>query len=147
MSRRRFVAAMLPLPGLALLSALPSGTHAAGGGSAAVEIRAYNLKPGTRARFHRIFLTEALPLLREHDIDVVAWGASLHDEDSYFLIRAFRDLDERRRLEDGFYGSAAWQNGPRDAVLSLIESYTTIVLPLDHSTVEALRVLTPEDVD
>ena len=28
-----------------------------------VEIRSYNLKPGTRERFHQLFLKEALPML------------------------------------------------------------------------------------
>jgi hypothetical protein len=70
---------------------------------------------------------------------VIAHGPSAHDENSYFLIRGFPNLAERQRMEDAFYGSAAWQQGPRDAVLARIDSYTTIVLELDEATVRGLR--------
>ncbi len=42
-----------------------------------VEIRSYNLKAGTRDRFHALFLREALPMLRRWKVDVVAYGPSL----------------------------------------------------------------------
>jgi hypothetical protein len=57
-----------------------------------VEFRSYNLKPGTRAAFHALFESEALPMLRRWNVDVVAYGASPHDDDSYYLIRAYSSL-------------------------------------------------------
>jgi len=93
-----------------------------------VEIRSYNLKPGTRDRFHRLFEEEAQPLLRRFGIAVVAYGASLHDADSYYLVRAFPSLEDRQRKEDAFYGSDGWKTGPREAVLACIDSYTTVVV-------------------
>lgn len=104
-----------------------------------VEIRSYNLKPGTRDRFHRTFLQEALPLLKRWNVDVVAYGPSLHDLDSYFLMRGFPGVDERQRSEDAFYGSDEWRNGPREAILADIESYTTIVVGVDPDTLRGLR--------
>ena len=44
-----------------------------------VEIGSYNLKPGTREEFHRLFLEEALPMLKRLNVDVMAYGPSLHD--------------------------------------------------------------------
>jgi len=105
----------------------------------AVEIRSYNLKSGTRAEFHRLFIEEALPMLQRWKVDVVAFGPSSHDDDSYYLMRAFADLADRQRSEDAFYGSAEWRDGPREAVLALIESYTTIVIDLDKPTLDGLR--------
>ena len=107
-----------------------------------VEIRSYNLKPGTRERFHQLFLKEALPMLRRWKVDVVAYGPSRHDADSWFLMRAFPGVPERQKSEDAFYGSDEWRNGPRAAILADIVSYTTIVLPLDEVTVRGLRNLT-----
>jgi len=46
-----------------------------------VEIRSYNLTPGTRDRFHQLFLNEALPMLKRWQVDVIAYGPSLHDQD------------------------------------------------------------------
>jgi hypothetical protein len=104
-----------------------------------VEIRSYALLPGTRQRFHQRFVTEALPMLRRWNIDVVAAGASLHDADSYYLIRAFGSVAERERSEDAFYGSDEWRQGPREAILADIASYTTVVMELDDATLTGLR--------
>ena len=104
-----------------------------------VEIRSYNLKPGTRDRFHQLFLTEALPMLRRWKVDVVAYGPSLHDKDSYFLMRAFDSVEQRQKDEDAFYGSEEWIKGPRERVLADIDSYTTIVVHLDDATLQGLR--------
>jgi ketosteroid isomerase-like protein len=104
-----------------------------------LEIRTYTLKPGTRAEFHRCFEAESLPLLRRWNIDVVGYGPSQHDEDSYILIRAFRSVAERERIENAFYAGAEWQQGPRAAVLAAIDTYTTVVIRVDESTVEGVR--------
>jgi len=104
-----------------------------------VEIRSYNLKPGSRDRFHQLFLREALPLLERWKVDVVAYGPSLHDADSYFLMRGFRGVAERQTSEDAFYGSDEWRKGPREAVLAEIISYTTIVVNIDEATLRGLR--------
>lgn len=104
-----------------------------------IEIRSYHLKPGTREEFHRLFLEEAFPLLKRWDVDVVAHGASLHDENSYYLMRRYDSLSHREESENAFYGSDAWRQGPRESIISLIENYTEIVLMLDDATVQGLR--------
>ena len=104
-----------------------------------VEIRSYNLKPGTRDRFHQLFLKEALPMLNRWKVDVVAYGPSLHDQDSYFLMRTFTSVEQRQKDEDAFYGSQEWIKGPRERVLADIDSYTTIVVHLDEGTLAGLR--------
>jgi hypothetical protein len=104
-----------------------------------VEIRSYNLKPGTREEFHRLFLEEAFPMLQRWKVDVVAYGPSLHDQNSYFLMRRYDNLAHRENSENDFYGSDEWRRGPREAILALIESYTEIVLELDESTVQGMR--------
>ena len=104
-----------------------------------VEIRSYNLKPRTRNEFHRLFLDEALPMLKRWNVDVVAYGPSPHDKNSYYLIRRYDSLVHRERSEDAFYDSDEWRQGPREAILALIENYTEIVLELDEDTVRGLR--------
>ena len=104
-----------------------------------VEIRSYNLKPGTRDRFQDTFLKEALPMLKRWKVDVVAYGPSRHDTDSWFLMRAFDSVDQRQKDEDAFYGSEEWKQGPRERILADIVSYTTIVIPVDDTTLRGLR--------
>jgi NIPSNAP protein len=134
----------------AALLIMPSGLRAAPNGppaeaapaparTRAVEFRAYNLKPGGREEFHRLVTEVCLPMLRRQGIDVVAFGPSAQDETSYYLVRAFADLADRRRQEDAFYGSEEWRQGPRDRILALIDSYGTAVLELDETVVQGLR--------
>lgn len=104
-----------------------------------LEVRSYNLKPGTRDRFHQLFLKEALPMLQRWKVDVVGYGASLHDADSYFLMRAFPSVEQRQKSEDAFYGSDEWIKGPRERILADIDSYTTIVIAIDEAALNGLR--------
>jgi ketosteroid isomerase-like protein len=104
-----------------------------------LEIRSYNLKPGTRDAYHRMLVQEALPMLQRWKVDVVAYGPSAHDADSYFLMRAFPSVKDREASENAFYGSDEWRNGLRERVLAAIDSYTTIVVPVDDATLKGLR--------
>src|SRR5215216_5583384 len=104
-----------------------------------LEIRSYLLKPGSRDEFHRLFLEEAFPMLQRWNVDVVAYGPSLHDPDSYYLMRRYDSLAHREESENAFYGSDEWRQGPREAIVSLIENYAEIVLELDESVLQELR--------
>ncbi len=106
-----------------------------------VEIRSYSLKPSTRDEFHRLFLEKALPMLQRWKVDVVTYGPSLHDSDSYFLMRRYDSLAQREESENAFYESDEWRQDPREAILALIESYTEIVLEVDEAILQGLRVV------
>jgi ketosteroid isomerase-like protein len=110
-----------------------------------VEIRSYNLKAGARDRFHQRFVREALPMLQRRKVDVVAYGPSLHDSDSYYLMRSYSSLEDRQKSEDAFYGSDEWMKGPREATLADIKDYTTVVIRLDDATIQGLRRNMKED--
>ena len=104
-----------------------------------VELRAYNLHPGTRDEFHRLMFETSFPMLRRWDVDVVAFGPSLHDDSSYYLIRAYGSLEDRQVSQDAFYGSDEWRKGPRESIVSLIESHSSIVIEMEEAVVDALR--------
>src|SRR5687768_14058033 len=104
-----------------------------------IEIRSLNLKPGTREEFQRLYIEEALPLLKRWKFDVVAYGPSLHDENTYYVIRRYDSLAQREQSEDAYYASDDWRLDPREAMLALIENYTDIVFELDEVTVQGLR--------
>ena len=86
-------------------------------------------------------------MLRRWKVDVVAYGPSLHDSDSYYLMRAFPSVPDRQRSEDAFYSSDEWRNGPREATLADIVSYTTIVIGLDGTTIRGLRSVVRHTAD
>ena len=104
-----------------------------------MEIRSYTLKAGTRDEFNRLFLEEAMPLLKRWNVDVVTYGPSLHDENSYYLMRHFESLAQREESESSFYGSDEWRQGPREQIIACIENYTEFLIELDNATLQGLR--------
>jgi hypothetical protein len=104
-----------------------------------VEIRAYRLKPGTRADFHAAATHGALPLVRAFGMDVVSHGPVPNDADGYYLVRSFASLDELTAQEEAFYGSAAWREGPRESLVSRIETYVDTLLWLGADSIADLR--------
>ena len=97
--------------------------------TAVLEIRTYRLRPGSGAAFHRTVVEESVPMLERWGVDVVAFGPSLDDDDAYYLIRSYASLEERQHSQDAFYGSDEWREGPREAIVSRIESGSSVVLP------------------
>jgi hypothetical protein len=117
-----------------------------------VEVRTYRLQPGRAEEFVRLMRAEGLPLLARYGITVLDCALSLDPDgepqaDAY-LIRAFASRAEREAREGEFYARAAWNDGPRPAVLALIESHHTVVLdlpaePLAVGAAAGLRVGVP----
>jgi len=54
-----------------------------------VEIFQYTLCTATGTEFHNVMRNISAPLHQLHGMDVVSYGHSLHDPDSYYLIRTF----------------------------------------------------------
>lgn len=96
-----------------------------------VEIRSYTLQPGTRDAFDKLVVDKSLPMLDRWKIRYLGFGPSLQEDSSYYLIRAYPSLEARQASEDAFYGSAEWRQGPREAIVSKIRYYTTVILPAD----------------
>src|SRR5262245_1451625 len=134
--RQRSLARILPLALTGLLCPMATDGQETG---PVLEIRCYNLKPGTRDAFHVVAEREALRLPARFGIDVVAHGPSPHDREPSYRVRALPTPEARQRAEDAFYGSDAWKNGPRASVLAAIESYTTVVVRTDDAMLGALR--------
>ncbi len=95
-----------------------------------LEIRTYRLTAGTGARFHRAVVEKSMPMLERWGVEVVAYGPSLDDDDLYYLVRAYASLDELRESQDAFYGSDEWRQGPREEIISMIESDISVVVPI-----------------
>lgn len=106
-----------------------------------IEIRSYSLKPGTRPAFHAAMAHAALPMVRASGMDVVAFGPSPHEPDAYFLVRAYEDAHDRQTRQDAFYGSEAWRQGPRESLVSRIESSLDTLLWLSPQAIQSMREL------
>jgi NIPSNAP len=106
-------------------SSEPTENSASGG---VIEILTLDIKPGRRAEFHKVYVAESLPLLKRWNFNVVAYGPSLHDANSYYVIRSFKSLEDRQKSEDTFYSSDDWQQGPRDSIMGFVEHFAYAVV-------------------
>ncbi len=104
-----------------------------------LEIRTMNLKPGTCSEFLRVY-REALPLQQKGwGVDVVAYGPSLERPHAVYSIRAYDSLEQREQSQEAFYASPDWREGPREGLVSRIESYVDTVLELSSQAIDGLR--------
>src|SRR6266496_187903 len=92
------------------------------------EILTLDIKPGRRDEFHNVYVTQSVPLLKKWNFNLVAYGPSLHDANSYYVIRRFKNLEDREKSEDAFYSSDDWKSGPRDAIMGLVEHFAYAVV-------------------
>ena len=78
-----------------------------------LEIRILRLHHGQREQFVARFRDQLLALHQHHGIEVVAWGLSLHDQGSFYVIRAYSSVEARQDSMDAFFGSddASFING------------------------------------
>jgi len=104
-----------------------------------VEIILYDLNLGTGHAFHEIMTKISAPLHREAGLDILAFGPSLHDKDTYFLIRAFDTTDQMASVLNTFYNSDDWKNGPRSSILGSIKTSKRSVMHLDPAAISALK--------
>ena len=96
-----------------------------------VEIRNYLIKKEKRDKFHHLVENGSIPMLNRWNVKVVAFGKSLHDNNSYYLIRKYDSLEQREESQNAFYNSEEWTNNYDKAIMELIENYTTSVIEID----------------
>jgi hypothetical protein len=100
------------------------------------EIRIYKLKENTSTEFNHMFTAQSLPMMKRWHIDVVDYGFSLIDQDSFYLTRNYENLEQRNESQNTFYGSDEWVNGPEKTITNCIETYHTVVIDNASLTIE-----------
>jgi hypothetical protein len=75
----------------------------------------------------------------------VAHGPSRHDENTYYVIRLFKSLEDRQKEEETYYHSEDWRQGPRAKILAMIEHEAYIVVPAEMLKEWAVAIL-PEEL-
>ncbi len=106
-----------------------------------LEIRTYRLKPGTIEAFHNAVHTKAVPMLQAKGIDVVAYGRSNHEEETYFLARSYASREALEREQAEFYGSEDWKLGPRSELVDRIQTYMNTLIWASEPAVASMREL------
>lgn len=92
------------------------------------EIRIYKFKENAASGFQKVFAEQSLPMMKRWKVDVVDFGFSLIDKDSFYLVRNYENLEHRKESQEAFYGSDEWINGPEKAIMNSIDTYNTVVV-------------------
>lgn len=116
-------------------AARPGSSHS---GPPLLEVRTYAVTPGRGGDFHRLMSTGAVPMLRRWAVDVVLHQPADQDPDRYILIRRFGSEPQRQAQLSAFYGSEEWLRDWDMPIMSLIESYHVVAVPLVRGAVEPL---------
>lgn len=69
-----------------------------------LDVRLYQLRAGRRDEFHLLVRDETVPLARRYGHVVVDFGPSSHDDETYYLIRAFpsdQNVAKRSKISTG----------------------------------------------
>ncbi len=106
-----------------------------------VEIRTYRLKPGTAEKFDTTMTQRALPMVQASGMEVVAYGRSHHEEETYFLARAYDNHAQLVAQQDAFYNSAVWCNGPREDLVNCLDTYLNTLVWLSPASIEDMKRL------
>jgi hypothetical protein len=93
-----------------------------------IEIRIYKLKENLSQTFNKVFTEQSLPMMKRWEINIVDCGFSLIDKESFYLIRNYESIEQRKESQDAFYGSEEWISGPEKELMNCIDTYNTTVI-------------------
>lgn len=80
-------------------------------------------------------------MLELSGMDVVAYGRSNHEAETYFLIRAYASHSAMEKEQADFYSSEKWTSGPRSELVDRIETYLNTLIWASEAAVTSMRDL------
>lgn len=104
-----------------------------------LEMRILRIYHGQRDAYGDYMRDALARLYEDGGMEIIHHGPSLHDEDSYYVIRAHPSVAEREARMDAVYGSDEWLLKHEEKTLGMIDSLNTVVFEADDRLIEALR--------
>jgi hypothetical protein len=93
-----------------------------------IEMRTYKIKPGKRAEFLKIFESKSVPEHQKIGMKIRGPFLSVEDDDMFFFMRGFPDLQSREPLKAQFYEGKLWKEELEQKLMPLIEKYDVVVV-------------------
>jgi hypothetical protein len=93
-----------------------------------IEMRTYKLKSGCRGRFLEIFRTKSIPAHAEIGMKIRGPFLSIEDEDTFFFMRGFPDLQSREPMKAKFYEGELWKLELENLLMPMIEKYEVVLV-------------------
>ena len=93
-----------------------------------IEVRTYQIKPGRRAEFLKIFKSRSLVEHRKIGMKILGPFLSVEHDDTFFWMRAFSDLKSRTRMRDEFYKGKLWKEELEQKLMPILEKYDVVIV-------------------
>jgi NIPSNAP len=93
-----------------------------------IEMRTYKLKSGCRGHFLEIFRTKSIPAHAEIGMKILGPFLSIDDEDTFFFMRGFPDLQSREPMKAKFYEGELWKLELENLLMHMIEKYEVVLV-------------------
>ncbi len=93
-----------------------------------IEMRTYKLKAGCRARFLEIFRTKSIPAHTEIGMKILGPFLSIEDENTFFFMRGFPDLQSREPMKAKFYEGELWKRELEQVLMPMIDKYDVVLV-------------------
>lgn len=93
-----------------------------------IEMRTYKTKPGKRAEFVEIFRTKSIPAHDEIGMKILGPFLSVEDEDTFFFMRGFPNLESREPMKAEFYEGKLWKEELENVVMPMLEKYDVVLV-------------------
>ena len=93
-----------------------------------IELRQYTLRPGRRDELIDLFEREFIDSQEAAGMTLIGQFRDLDDPDRFVWLRAFPDMEARRRALEAFYGGPVWQAHREAANATMVDSDDVLLL-------------------
>ena len=93
-----------------------------------IEMRTYKIKSGRRAEFLRILESKAWPEHQSIGMKIIGPFLSVEDDDTFFWMRGFPDLQSRERMRDEFYDGKLWKDELEEKLMPILEKFDVVIV-------------------
>jgi len=93
-----------------------------------IEMRTYKIKPGRRGEFVEILESKAFPEHEKIGMKTIGPFLSVEDDDTFFWMRGFPDLQSRERMRNEFYEGKLWKDELEGKLMPILEKYDVVII-------------------
>jgi len=104
-----------------------------------LEVLIYKISPGKREAFHQALQHSALPRMERAGLTLVGFGPSRHDQDSYYLLRAYPSMEYHAQTLGRHYQDLGWLEQHHPELSPMVETCSVVVVPCEPEGIEKLK--------
>lgn len=93
-----------------------------------VEMRTYRTKPGMRARFVEVFRARTIPEHLRLGMTIMGPFLSVDDDDVFFFMRGFPDLESCEPMKAKFYEGELWKGHLEASLMPMLDRYEVVTV-------------------